>query len=291
MLSFYKFFNVQDPEAMVVRAKRAFVSHDEIRGTLYVAAEGVNGQFMVPTRKLRLFEDIIASLDTDGTHLTDLDFNIGDVVNVSSVDPPPFRKLLIRSRDKILRDGLGVSGDGGRTDTDTGSDSDDRLPLPNIDWADAGHEVPPAEWHQEIHHLQTSEDDESAILLDCRNDYESARGSFKGAISLDTVVFSETWDKLERRLAGVDKHRRILTFCTGGIRCVKVNAYLKQRMGFNNVGRLEKGVIGYKAWLEGESIESAFDGENYVFDNRSRKKNQNRAMDDKGADNDNHLTA
>ena len=62
-------------------------------------------------------------------------------------------------------------------------------------------------------------------------------------------------------------------------------------MGFNNVGRLKKGVIGYKAWLEGESIESAFDGENYVFDNRSRKKNQNRAMDDKGADNDNHLTA
>ena len=238
-----------------------------------------------------------------GTQLTGLDFNIEECREDVSVNPP-FRKLLMRSRDNILRDGLGSSGGGGGTSSDSGSD---RLaPLPEIDWADAGPEVPAAAWHQEIQQQQVSGDDDSVILLDCRNDYESARGIFKGATPLDTVVFSETWDKLEGRLAGVDKGRRILTFCTGGIRCVKVNAYLKQRMGFSNVGRLEKGVIGYKAWLYGGAagdvgagddgndnvnIESAFDGENYVFDNRSRRRNQNQTMDVKGGDDDDRSTA
>ena len=48
----------------------------------------------------------------------------------------------------------------------------------------------------------------------------------------------------------VPKNQRILTFCTGGVRCVKVNAYLKQKLGFENIGRLEKGIVAYENWAK-----------------------------------------
>jgi len=91
----------------------------------------------------------------------------------------------------------------------------------------------------------------------------------------------------------VPKDKRILTFCTGGIRCVKVNAYLKQRLGFDNIGRLKKGIIAYEKWVGTDSVNdtdagatqlqrggeaqagagiarpaSLFKGENYLFDRR-----------------------
>ena len=86
--------------------------------------------------------------------------------------------------------------------------------------------------------------------IDCRNQYESEMGTFKGAIPLSTRKFGETWSVLESVLRDVPTDRRILTFCTGGIRCVKVNAYLQQKLGFTNVGRLEKGIIAYERWLQ-----------------------------------------
>ena len=61
-----------------------------------------------------------------------------------------------------------------------------------------------------------------AFYIDCRNNYESDVGLFEGAIPLNTTYFRETWDKLHEVLQGVDKDAKILTYCTGGIRCVKV---------------------------------------------------------------------
>jgi hypothetical protein len=64
-------------------------------------------------------------------------------------------------------------------------------------------------------------------------------------------VFSDTWPILAQLLSSTPKNAPILTYCTGGIRCVKVNAYLKQKLGFSNVGRLQKGIIAYEEWLDG----------------------------------------
>ena len=74
-------------------------------------------------------------------------------------------------------------------------------------------------------------------------------GKFAGATPLKTEKFSETWSALETALRDVPPETQVLTYCTGGIRCVKVNAYLKQRMGYHNVGMLHKGIIGYEKWL------------------------------------------
>ena len=107
-------------------------------------------------------------------------------------------------------------------------------------------------------------------------------GSFLGAIPLNTTKFSETWDAVDSQLAGLSKDTRILTFCTGGIRCVKVNAYLKQRLGFNNIGRLQDGIISYESFIEKAqkvaqegndvavptNVISTFVGKNFLFDRR-----------------------
>lgn len=243
MLSFYSFFTISNTKEIIERAKMELMPHEDIKGTLYVAEEGVNGQFSVPTSKLALFGKVMKTLDPQ-ERMHNIDYNIGECLSAEAARlNPPFRKLLIRQRDKILRDGL---------------PEDDA----QIDWSNTGPELTPEQWHREV----TSEEGD-ILLLDCRNAYESEHGTFNNATPLKTEVFSDSWEKLDDILGSVDKNKRILTFCTGGIRCVKVNAYLKQKLGFNNVGRLEKGIIGYKTWLaRGE--DSAFEGENYVFDRR-----------------------
>jgi predicted sulfurtransferase len=65
---------------------------------------------------------------------------------------------------------------------------------------------------------------------------------------LKTNVFSDAFPLLDDLLKDFPKDQRILTFCTGGVRCVKVNAYLKQKLGFTNLGRLQKGIVGYERW-------------------------------------------
>ena len=122
----------------------------------------------------------------------------------------------------------------------------------------------------------------------CRNSYESEAGSFEGAIPLNTSIFSESWEKLDEILKNVPKDTPVMTFCTGGIRCIKVNAYLKQKLGMKNICRLKKGIIGYEQWIEGEQSasnedevdevemvsstgknkESLFQGKNFLFDRR-----------------------
>ena len=133
--------------------------------------------------------------------------------------------------------------------------------------------------------------------IDCRNLYETHIGTFQHALPLDTVSFSETWDKLDELLGQLPKDKRILTFCTGGIRCVKVNAYLKQKLKFENIGRLEKGIIAYENYIDSINqthtatgtnlpakrkeaavvnaapepmphVESLFQGKNFLFDRR-----------------------
>jgi len=109
------------------------------------------------------------------------------------------------------------------------------------------------------------------ILIDCRNSYESQMGSFAGALPLDTHNFGESWPRLEQLLSeqGAGPQTPIMTFCTGGIRCVKVNAYLRQRLGLQNVSRLQKGIIGYEQWLaEHREDGSLFEGDNFLFDRR-----------------------
>jgi UPF0176 protein len=117
--------------------------------------------------------------------------------------------------------------------------------------------VKPADWNALI-------SDPQVTLVDTRNAYESAIGSFKNATTPNTESFREfpqyVADKLDP-----DKHRKVAMFCTGGIRCEKSTAYLKQQ-GFDEVYHLQGGILKYLE--EVPEPESLWQGECFVFDNR-----------------------
>jgi len=103
--------------------------------------------------------------------------------------------------------------------------------------------------------------DPEVVLFDARNNYESAIGRFKGAVTPDIGLFSEFPSALDRYEGLKDK--KVVAYCTGGIRCEKASALMKQN-GFRHVYQLDGGIISYaQAFPEG-----AFEGECFVFDGR-----------------------
>lgn len=111
---------------------------------------------------------------------------------------------------------------------------------------------------QELKELLAQED---VILIDARNNYESKIGRFKNAICPDIEIFSD-WPKAVKQLEHL-KDKKIVTYCTGGIRCEKASAYLKEQ-GFNDVKQLHGGIIRY-----GQEVgDFAWEGKCFVFDKR-----------------------
>jgi len=267
MVSFYRFFPVDDPTSVRDRLFAALLSCEDVgedlRGTAYVASEGINAQFALPVGSAagaeveaavgRLAEVVRSALPFDPFERTEI--NVGELV---ASDVPTFDRLLLRTRDAILRSGLeGGVGPGGR---DRDRDWD-------WDWDDAGRECSPAEWDANLRRMQAGVE-ERGIVLDCRNSYESDVGSFQGAEPLGTDLFQESWPVLRERTEGMDRSEPVHIFCTGGIRCVKVGAFLRQELGFTDVRRLKNGIINYEKWAEAEGGGSMWEGENFLFDKR-----------------------
>jgi predicted sulfurtransferase len=249
MISFYRFASVKDKDALRDTVfEELSQTVPGLKGTLYIADEGINGQFAVPVNAVEAFVAVCST----HFHMMHNDINWGDIL---PMEAPTFQKLIVRTRDAILRDGLGS------TDLQR-----------ELDWNLAGEELEPADWDRE---LRAS----SPWLLDCRNDYETQLGTFQQATPLNTTTFSESWNVLQQ-LSQKDslvrkKDDPVYIFCTGGIRCVKVGAYMTQELGFTNVKRLKHGIIGYHKWYEGqkqdnimEKTPSLWMGENFLFDKR-----------------------
>ena len=117
--------------------------------------------------------------------------------------------------------------------------------------------VKPKDWNALI-------SDPDVILVDTRNDYEVGIGTFKGAIDPKTKTFREFPEYVKDHL-DPEKHKKVAMFCTGGIRCEKSTAYLKEQ-GFDEVYHLEGGILKYLEDVPKE--ETMWEGECYVFDNR-----------------------
>lgn len=237
MLSFFKFSPLSPDERPVLQAQlRQMLTRLGARGTVYLAPEGMNAQLCVP---LGAAEELVAELEQ---LKLGLEPNLAEVVAAELL---PFDKLLVRERPQVLTDGLPTA----------------------LDWGRAGKELTPREWHGAV---QADGEGRRPLMLDCRNLYESEVGSFEGAEPVGTLTFSETWDTLRSRLDGVPSDTPIMTYCTGGIRCVKVNAFLEQSLGFSNTMRLQDGINGYLRFLrEEQADDSAWRGQNFVFDKRT----------------------
>ncbi len=117
--------------------------------------------------------------------------------------------------------------------------------------------VKPKDWNALI-------SDPDVLVIDTRNGYEIDIGTFKNAVDPKTDTFREFPDYVEREM-DPDRHKKVAMFCTGGIRCEKSTAYLKEQ-GFNEVYHLEGGILQYLQDVPKE--ESLWEGDCFVFDNR-----------------------
>jgi UPF0176 protein len=120
---------------------------------------------------------------------------------------------------------------------------------------ETGHLVEPKDWNALI-------SDPDVVLIDVRNDYEYAIGTFKGATNPQTASFGEFPEWIKEQEA-INPDTKIAMFCTGGIRCEKASAYLKGE-GYDEVYQLRGGVLRYLEEVPEEK--SSWDGQCFVFD-------------------------
>jgi UPF0176 protein len=201
-----------------------FMLEKQLRGTLLLAAEGINGTIAGNATAIESMLDYLREDD----RLRELDYKL------SFDDEMPFYRSRVKLKREIVT--MGVE---------------------DLDPAQGGTYVDACDWNALI-------DDPAVTLIDTRNAYESAIGSFAGAIQPQTASFREFPDYTKQNL-DPGKHRKVAMFCTGGIRCEKSTAYLRQQ-GFDEVYHLRGGILKYLEEVPEE--ESRWHGECFVFDNR-----------------------
>jgi len=228
-LSFYAYAQISNPTQFRNELFLAWNSL-EVLGRIYVASEGINAQLSLPADNFYAFKDSIEVYD----------FMKGIRLNIAvEQDDHSFLKLTVKVRDKIVADGL----------------VDETFDVTNI-----GIHLKAAEFNELL-------EDPNTIVVDMRNHYESEIGHFTKAIKPDVDTFRESLPIIEEQLAEHKQDKKLLMYCTGGIRCEKASAYFKHK-GFENVYQLEGGIIEYTRQVKAEGLESKFIGKNFVFDHR-----------------------
>lgn len=196
-----------------------------VRGTLLLASEGINGTIAGPRAGI----DTVLGWLREDPRLADLEHK------ESFHDEHPFLRTKVKLKKEIVT--MGVEGiDPNRT---------------------VGTYLSPQEWNAVI-------SDPETILIDTRNDYEVEVGTFRGAINPETRTFREFPDYVKETLDPA-RHKKVAMFCTGGIRCEKSTAYLKEQ-GFEEVYHLKGGILKYLEEMPRE--DSLWEGECFVFDER-----------------------
>jgi UPF0176 protein len=218
------------PDCVSLRAPLERLCREQgIRGTLLLAPEGINGTIAGPPEAISVLLDYIRGLPD----CADLE------VKLSGASTMPFHRMKVRVKREIVTMGE-----------------------PGIDpRASAGTYVEAQEWNALI-------SDPDTIVIDTRNDYEVAVGTFDRAIDPKTTSFRDfpAWFRSEReRLLGSERQPKVAMFCTGGIRCEKSTAFLKQE-GIEDVYHLKGGILKYLETVPEDA--SLWRGECFVFDQR-----------------------
>ncbi|MGE0115193.1 MAG: rhodanese-related sulfurtransferase [Steroidobacteraceae bacterium] len=220
----YKFADLPDYQTLQAPLQACCDQHG-IKGTLLLAAEGINGTIAGTHTGIHA---VLARLRSD-PRLADL------AHKESFADAMPFHRMKVRLKREIVTMGV-----------------------PGIDPNKiVGAYVRPEEWNQLI-------SDPEVVVIDTRNDYEVAIGTFKGAINPNIKSFREfpEWIRQQQSLA---KKPRVAMFCTGGIRCEKSTAFMRAE-GFDEVYHLQGGILKYlEAVPEQDSL---WEGDCFVFDER-----------------------
>ncbi|WP_349729089.1 rhodanese-related sulfurtransferase [Peribacillus frigoritolerans] len=198
----------------------------ELKGRILVAAEGINGTVSGTIEQTTKYMDMMKS-----------DSRFADIVfKIDEADGHAFKKMHVRPRNELVTLRLEEDINPNRT---------------------TGKYLSPMEFFEQMQ-------DENTIVLDARNDYEFDLGHFRGAIKPEITNFRELpdWVRENREMF---EGKKILTYCTGGIRCEKFSGWLVEE-GFEDVSQLHGGIATYgkDPEVQGE----LWDGQMYVFDER-----------------------
>ena len=232
-ISFYKYAKICNTEIFRNYMFLAWNDQD-VLGRIYIANEGINAQLSVPAENFQIFKN----------HLDTISFLENVRLNIAiEHDNFAFLKLKVKVRNKIVADGL----------------NDDSFDVTN-----KGVHVDASRFNDLI-------EDPNTVLVDMRNHYESEIGHFKNAVTPDVDTFRESLDLIEDDLKDHKEDKKLVMYCTGGIRCEKASAYYKHK-GFKNVFQLEGGIINYVRQIEANNLENKFIGKNFVFDERRSER-------------------
>lgn len=226
-LSGYKFLDLmsEDLNTLTHELKKTGIDK-HIKGSIILSHEGINLFIAGKEENVYAFIECLTSISS---HFSDIWFK------KSFSDQIPFKRFLVKVKNEIITMKINDL-------------NPQKLTAPYLE-----PEVL-QEWYKE---------NKSMVLLDTRNDYEYAEGSFKEAIHLNIKNFSEFPDAINQ-LPEEYKNKTLVTFCTGGIRCEKAAAYLLKE-GFSNVFQLKGGIIHYFEKCGNDH----YQGNCFVFDERN----------------------
>ena len=198
-------------------------------GRIYLAHEGINAQMSLPENN---WDKFIKQLN-DFPYFKDISIKLAIDDNGKS-----FYKLVVKVKSKIVSDGIKD---------------------PDFDPSKTGNYLNANEFNKAI-------EDNNTIVIDMRNHYESEVGRFDRAFCPDADTFREELPLVVNHLKG-QEDKKIIMYCTGGIRCEKASAFLKYK-GFKDVNHLQGGIIQYTNEIKEQNLDSKFRGINFVFDER-----------------------
>jgi UPF0176 protein len=225
ILLYYKFVAIDDPAAYT-KEHLAFCKDLGLQGRILIAPEGING---TASGTREACEAYMAAMHAD-PRFADMVFKIDES------DGHVFQKIFVRTKAELVTF---------------------RADHPHNPAEKTGTYLSPAEWHQMMQR-------DDVLIVDGRTDYEFDLGHFRKAIRPDVASFREfpTWI---REHLGDNKDKPILTYCTGGIRCEKLSAWMLEE-GFTSVYQLHGGIVTYGK--DPEVKGDLWDGQCYVFDER-----------------------
>lgn len=225
VLLYYQYVTIENPEEFV-KEHKAFCDELDLKGRVLVANEGINGT-------------VSGTVEATDKYMEKMkqDPRFADMIyKIDEVDEHAFPKMKVRFRPELVTLRL----------------EDDVNPLELT-----GTYLSPKEFYERLH-------DPDTIVLDARNDYEYDLGHFRGAVRPDILNFRDLpqWVR-ENKEMFADK--KIITYCTGGVRCEKFSGWLLKE-GFKDVAQLHGGIVTYgkDPEVQGE----LWDGQLYVFDER-----------------------
>ncbi|MBG9447109.1 rhodanese-related sulfurtransferase [Cytobacillus firmus] len=225
VLLYYMYVPIEDPEEFA-REHKAFCNELGLKGRILVANEGINGTVSGPVEQTDRYMEAMKQ-----------DPRFAEMVfKIDEADGHAFPKMKVRARPELVTLRL----------------EDDVNPNEIT-----GKYLEPKEFYERLQ-------DEDTIVLDARNDYEYDLGHFRGAIRPDIENFRDlpNWVRENKELLG---DKKIITYCTGGIRCEKFSGWLVKE-GFEDVAQLHGGIVTYGK--DPEVKGQLWDGQLYVFDDR-----------------------